>query len=264
VLFSSVGALIALLNGALLRAQYLYKIEAVAARKGEADVQLHQARLQVMASELMMVEERERRRIAMVLHDAVVQTLALSKLKVDALRRATSDGIRERLTEIYGLIDESIGRTRTLTADLSPPVLYELGLPAAVQWLGDRLRAEHDISFELDAPKEWTTLNDETRVVLFHAVRELLINVAKHAGATKCRVRITRDERAVTIQVEDNGVGFTPRPSTNYGTGGLGLFNIRQRLQHLGGAFTLDARPGEGTTVVLVAPHAVRKEKVDA
>ncbi|HEV2292367.1 MAG TPA: DUF4118 domain-containing protein [Tepidisphaeraceae bacterium] len=263
VLFSSVGLLIATLNGALRRAQRRSEIDANAARKSEAEVQLHQARLQAMASELMMAEERERRRIASVLHDAVVQTLALSKMKADALRRATNNGLHERLTEIYGLIDQSISRTRTLTADLSPPVLYELGLPAAIQWLGDRLRSENDISFELDAPREWTALDDQTRVVLFHAVRELLINVAKHARATRCRVRITRDTQAVKIRVEDNGVGFKPKASINYGTGGLGLFNIRQRLQHLGGGLTMDTRPGEGTTVVLVAPLAIPQQKVE-
>ena len=262
VLFTLVGLLIAWLNGALRRAQYHWEIEATAARKSEAEVQLHQARLQVMASELMMAEERERRRIASVLHDAVVQTLALSKLKVDGLRRTTADGIHDRLTEIYGLIDESISRTRTLTADLSPPVLYELGLPAAVQWLGDRLRAEHDISFELTAPKAWNTVNDETRVVLFQAVRELLINVAKHSRATRCRVRIARDEKSIRIEVEDNGIGTLPLTSTNYGAGGLGLFNIRQRLQYLGGGLALDARPGEGTTVVLIAPVTLPGERI--
>ena len=261
VLFTSVGLLIAFLNGALRRAQYRSEIEAKSARKSEAEVQQHQERLQVMASELMMAEERERRRIASVLHDAVVQTLALSKLKVDGLRRTTTDGIHDRLTEIYGLIDESISRTRTLTADLSPPVLYELGLPAAVQWLGDRLRSDHGISFELTAPKEWTTLNDETRVVLFQAVRELLINVAKHARASRCRVRITRDDANIRIEVEDNGVGTVPLASTNYGAGGLGLFNIRQRLQYLGGGLELDARPGEGTTVVLIAPAKIAARK---
>ncbi len=181
VLFASVGFLIASLNGALRRAQHRSQLEADAARKSEGEVLLHRERLEQMASQLMMAEERERRRIATVLHDAVVQSLALSKMKVDGLRRTTGNGFHERLTEVYNLIDESITRTRTLTADLSPPVLYELGLPAAIQWLGDRLRAEHGISFELEAPKEWEAVDDETRVVLFQAVRELLINVAKHS-----------------------------------------------------------------------------------
>jgi len=255
VLFSSVGVLIACLNGALRRARNECKIEADAARRGESEVQLHQERLQQMASELMLAEERERRRIASVLHDAVVQTLALSKLKVDGLRRTTRNGIHDRLTEIYGLIDESISRTRTLTADLSPPILYDLGLPAAIRWLGDRLRDDHHVSFEVESPsRTWRPLDEQTRVVLFQAVRELLINVGKHAHATKCRVRLAQDDKNVRIEVEDNGRGFTPTASTNYGAGGLGLFNIRQRLQYLGGNLALDTEPGKGTRVVLIAP----------
>jgi len=254
VLFTLVGMLIASLNGALRRAQHRCSIEAQAARKSEADVQRHQERLQAMAAELMMAEERERRRIATVLHDAVVQNLALSKLKVDALRRQTHDGAHERLGEVYELIDKSIAHTRTLTAELSPPVLYELGLPPAVQWLGDRLRADHGISFELVAPDQWRPTPEQTRVVLFQAIRELLVNVAKHAGASKCRVTLARADDVVTVQVEDNGRGFTPISTANYGAGGLGLFNIRQRLEHLGGGLELSTHPGAGTTVTLVVP----------
>ena len=254
VLFFSVGVLIASLNGALRRARNACRIEADAARRSEAEVQRHQERLREMASELMLVEERERRRIASVLHDAVVQTLALSKLKVDGLRRSARNGIHDRLTEIYGLIDESIARTRTLSADLSPPILYELGLPAAIRWLGDRLRDDHGLSFELDAPRKWRPLDEQTRVVLFQAVRELLINIGKHAHATKCRVRLAQDDKNVRIEVDDNGRGFTPIATTNYGAGGLGLFNIRQRLQYLGGNLALDTEPGKGTRVVLIAP----------
>lgn len=240
VLFSLVGVLIATLNGALRRAQ--------------SRVQLHQDRLQAMASDLMMVEERERRRIATILHDSVVQMLALSKLKLDGLRRAQANGLHERITEVYELIDKSISHTRTLTAELSPPVLYELGLPAAIQWLGDRLRAEHGISFELVEPKQWQPVSEQARVVLFQAVRELLVNVVKHAAATKCRVVISRQGGSVRIEVEDNGGGIKTGVSTDYSAGGFGLFNIRQRLAHLGGTLHVDTRSGEGTTVTLVAP----------
>jgi len=254
VLFSLVGVLIASLSGALRRARYQYEVEANAARKSEAEVQSHQVKLQAMASELMMVEERERRRIASVLHDSVVQMLALSKLKLDGLRRVQHNGLHERITEVYELIDKSIAHTRTLTAELSPPVLYELGLPAAIQWLGDRLREDHGISFELVAPKEWQSMSEQTRVVLFQAVRELLVNVVKHAHASKCRVKMSRQGDAVRLDVEDNGRGMPPNPRTDYRTGGFGLFNIRQRLAHLGGTLEIESKPGKGTTVTLVAP----------
>ena len=228
-------------------------------KRAEAEIQQNQLRLQAMSSELMMAEERERRRIAIVLHDAVVQMLALSKLKVDGLRRGTGNGMHDRLTEVYELIEKSIESTRTLTADLSPPVLYELGLPAAIQWLGDRLRTDHGISFELAAPKDWKLLDEPTRVVLFQAVRELLINVAKHARASRCVVTLTREPDAVHLNVRDNGSGFSPSTSTNYGAGGLGLFNIRQRMEHLGGSINLETSPGGGgTNVMLLLPLGKR------
>jgi signal transduction histidine kinase len=261
-LFAIVGILIASLNGALRRAQQRCSIEADAARRSEAEVQSHQQRLQAMASELMMVEERERRRIATVLHDAVVQTLALSKLKLDRLRRTQQDGIHERLTEVYDLIDKSITHTRTLTAELSPPVLYELGLPPAIQWLGDRLQSEHGIAFELVAPKEWVRVSEQLRVVLFQAVRELLMNVVKHSKAAHCRVIISRKGASVRIEVEDDGVGATEPATTNYVKGGFGLFNIRQRLTHLGGSMQVKTEPDGGTTVILTAPVGAADERI--
>ena len=224
-------------------------------KRAEAEVEQHRAKLQAMASELMMAEERERRRIAEVLHDSIVQMLALSKMKIDQVRRGTSDGARARLGEVYDLIDEAIARARTLTAELSPPVLYELGLPAAVQWLGDRLRADHAIALELDAPHDWTPLPEQARVVLFQAVRELLVNIVKHAGATKCRVRMAQCEGMVTIEVQDDGRGIhRPAARLDYAAGGFGLFNIRERLQHLGGALRVESPPGGGARLTLSVP----------
>lgn len=261
-LFSVVGLLIAALNGALRRAQLRCSVEADAARRSEADVQFHQQRLQAMSSELMLAEERERRRIATVLHDSVVQTLALSKLKVDGLRRMQQNGLHDRLSEIYSLIDKSIIQTRTLTAELSPPVLYELGLPPAIQWLGDRLHSEHGIEFELVAPPAWTRVSEQQRVVLFQGVRELLVNVVKHAHASRCRVTISRDDAEVRIEVQDDGVGVTRSDVPDYVKGGFGLFNIRQRLTYLGGSIEIKTEPGRGTTVTLVAPLAQSTERI--
>ena len=226
-------------------------------KRADAEIRQQQQKLQSMASELMMAEERERRRIATVLHDAVVQMLALSKMKVDALRRELStNGVHRQLNDVYELIDRSIAHTRTLTAELSPPVLYELGLAPAIQWLGDRLRENHNISFTLIDDRKPKPIGDETRLVLFHAVREMLVNIVKHAHATKAEVRISRVEDEIEIVVTDNGRGFTDKPR-DYSAGGYGLFNIRQRISHLGGHLELQSEPGAGSTVTLRAPLAL-------
>ena len=132
--------------------------------------------------------------------------LALSKMKVDGLRRELqNNGVHQQLEEVYVLIDRSIAHTRSLTAELSPPVLYEIGLAAAIQWLGDRFREDHGISFTLADDRSAKPINDETRLVLFHAVRELLMNVIKHAQAGKCGVTLRRVDSEIEIVVWDNG-----------------------------------------------------------
>jgi signal transduction histidine kinase len=255
-LFACVGALIAILNGALHRSRERYEREAAIARRAEAEIRMQQDRLQALSSELMMAEERERRRIAGVLHDTVVQMLAVAKLKTDSLRRNPQcEAQRPRLEEVLELIERSITHSRLLTAELSPPVLYELGLAAAVQWLGDRLRQQHGVSFEMISDRQRWPLSEQTKVVLFQAVRELMVNVIKHARASRCVVRLARDGEMLKVQVEDNGQGFDPdRRQVDYMAGGFGLFNIRQRLVYLGGSLQVESRHGAGAIATMYAP----------
>jgi signal transduction histidine kinase len=253
VVFIMVGLLIALMNGALHRAN----------RRCEAEAKAYNEHLRAMGAELMMAEERERRRIATVLHDSVVQTLALMKMRVETVRQDANDDSRvvAQLTDIRNLLDSAITQTRTLTADLSPPVLYELGLIAAIQWLGDRMLREHRIAFEMPGQRRIYPLNDETRITLFQAVRELLANVIKHAHATTCSINVSIDEpsRQLMIRVDDDGVGVSSAATQDYSKGGFGLFNIRQRLMHLGGSLHISPRPGGGTRVIISAPTAVNE-----
>ncbi|HEY2585523.1 MAG TPA: sensor histidine kinase [Tepidisphaeraceae bacterium] len=288
VLFTLVGILIASLNGALHQAKRRYELEAAAARnslterqRAEAEAKQNQEHLRNVGAELMIAEERERRRIATVLHDSVVQMLALAKLKIDAARRGAagpgengaargngaSDGhgsADPRLSEAYDLIDQAIAQARTLTADISPPVLYELGLGPAIQWLGDRLRSDHGLAVEFEWDRQRPPLSEETRIVLFQAVRELMVNVAKHARASVCRVRMRHDEAsgALAIIVEDDGCGYCAPATLDYAKGGFGLFNIRERLVRLGGSVRIEARPGGGTAVTVTAPLAHAPEAV--
>jgi signal transduction histidine kinase len=254
VVFIVVGLLIALMNGALHRAN----------RRCEAEAKAYNEHLRAMGAELMMAEERERRRIATVLHDSVVQTLALMKMRVETARQDAADDQRivAQLSDIRGLLESAITQTRTLTADLSPPVLYELGLVAAIQWLGDRMLREHHIAFEMPGQRQIYPLNEETRITLFQAVRELLANVIKHSRATTCSIHVSMDEpsRQLMIQVDDDGVGVSSAATQDYSKGGFGLFNIRQRLTHLGGSLRISPRPGGGTRVIISAPTAINEQ----
>ncbi len=224
-------------------------------KRAEAETREQKERLQELSSELMMAEERERRRIAQVLHDAVVQMLALSKMKLDGLRRdVREEPVQKRLEEVYELIDRSIVHTRNLTAQLSPPVLYELGLAAAVQWLGDRIREDHGISFTLRDDRKRKPITEETRIALFHSVRELLMNIVKHAHARRCEVEVRCLDSELRIVVKDDGRGFATNSPVDYSRGGFGLFSIRQRLAHLGGRLEISSEPDAGCRAVIYAP----------
>jgi len=222
-----------------------------------ADLARANVQLRSLASELSLAEERLRRRIAMDVHDHVGQNLAISKIKIESLREsATSPELAEDLEEIRDLIAQTIESTRSLTFELSPPVLYELGFEAAVEWLVRQTRQQYGLSADFKAEGQTKPLDNNVRVLLFQAVRELLVNVAKHAQAHNVTVSTRRVGNEIRVSVEDDGVGFdiSQTGSHDYKTGGFGLFSIRERLGHIGGRLEVESRPGLGTRVTLTAP----------
>ena len=222
-----------------------------------ADLAKANVQLRSLASELSLAEERLRRRIATNVHDHVGQNLAISKIKIESLRESvTSSELAEDLEEIRDLIAQTIESTRSLTFELSPPVLYELGFEAAVEWLVRQTRQQHRLSTEFKGDGQTKPLDNNVRILLFQAVRELLVNVVKHAQAQNVTVSTRRVGNEIRVSVEDDGVGFdiSKTGSHDYKTGGFGLFSIRERLGHIGGRFEIESRPGQGTRVTLTAP----------
>jgi len=222
-----------------------------------ADLARVNEQLRSLASELSLAEERMRRRIAMDVHDHVGQNLAISKIKIESLREsAASPELAEDLEEIRNLISQTIESTRSLTFELSPPVLYELGFEAAVEWLVRQTRQQYGLSADFKADGQTKPLDNNVRILLFQAVRELLVNVAKHAQAHNVTVSTRRVRNEIRVSVEDDGVGFdiSKAGSHDYKTGGFGLFSIRERLGHIGGHLEIQSKPGRGTRVTLTAP----------
>ena len=222
-----------------------------------ADLARVNEQLRSLASELSLAEERMRRRIAMDVHDHVGQNLAISKIKIESLREsAASPELAEDLEEIRDLISQTIESTRSLTFELSPPVLYELGFEAAVEWLVRQTRQQYGLSADFKADGQTKPLDNNVRVLLFQAVRELLVNVAKHAQAHNVTVSTRGVGNEIRVSVEDDGVGFgvSKAGSHDYKTGGFGLFSIRERLGHIGGHLEIQSKPGRGTRVTLTAP----------
>ncbi len=230
---------------------------AIERKKTEARMLQYQKQLRSLASELSLAEERERRRIATELHDHIGQNLAISKIKLGLIREsASTPKIAGALEEIYKLIDQTIQFTRSLTFELSPPVLYEFGFEAAVEWLAERIQEQYQIQIQIQNDQKLKPLSDDVRVLLFQGVRELLINVVKHAHTKRAAVRIMRQGHNINVLVEDYGKGFdVAGMDTNcIKPGGFGLFNIRERLKHFGGNVMIDSAPDQGTRITLIVP----------
>lgn len=222
----------------------------------------YQHKLQALTSELALAEERERRRIAEGLHDQIGQVLALAKLRHGVLRTSEDPAARaQSIEEIGPLLDQALQETRSLAFELSCPILYRLGLEAAVQDLGKRLGRQTGVRFLIESDSQPKPLTEDVKVTLFRVVQELLVNIVKHARVRNARLAISRVGDDVQIKVEDDGVGFD---SSNLGespSGGLGLFSVRERLDHLGGGVEIDSSPGGGTRMVVVAPLAPQELK---
>lgn len=220
-----------------------------------AELQGQQLRLRALTSELALTEERERRRIATVIHDDVAQTLAFSKMRVAALRMESDPA---RLTEghelLERLLDEAIQSARRIMTQLSPPVLYRMGFCPAIQWLGAEMATLHGYHVEVTLCDDAVPLTDDVRVTLFQAVGELLTNAAKYARASRVSLAVTRADDCIEVVVADDGVGFDPAQVQVTDSGGFGLFNIGERLACLGGSLVVNSAPGAGASFTLRAP----------
>lgn len=235
----------------------LESIETEARRlRAEEALAANQVRLRSLASQLTLAAERERRRLAVELHDEVGQLLALCRISLGRLRDQTrDDGMAAVVDEVRTTLEEAIRATRAVTSELSPPSLHDLGLVAGLEAVADGFQERHGIPVRIVADGAQAPIADETRLLLFAAVRELLVNAARHAQATRVTVRVRTDAGAVRVEVRDDGRGFVPTQVPKPGnSGGFGLYSIRERLATLGGRMEIDSAPGHGTVAALTVP----------
>lgn len=216
------------------------------------------AQLRALAGEVTAAEQRERRRVAQVLHDQVQQMLVAAKLHLNPLHGTGGEDSQAPLHQAEQLLDDAIRASRSLTLELSPPIFYERGLVAALEWLARRFGEEHHLRVEMDADPQAEMGNEDTAIFVFQAVRELLYNVVKHAGVSAARVTLRRREGNIEATVEDAG-GFDLAQSQvrEEAAEKFGLFSIRERVQLLGGSLLVQTSPGKGTRVSLVVPSQV-------
>ena len=233
------------------------RIEQEAQRKNAE----HQERLRGLAGELVRSEERQRKTLADDLHDGISQNLATSLFSLGLI----SDGSQEakpplQLPQVCDLLRATLEQTRTLTFDISPPVLHDYGLEAALDWLAERVRERHGLAVSFRAQCSLPERDESLEANLFRAAQELLNNVVKHSGATRAEVSLSCLGNQVWLRVSDNGRGLAEgNPTGTPGGGGFGLFSIRERLRALGGELVVQSTPGQGCVCTLRTPWPERK-----
>jgi signal transduction histidine kinase len=216
-----------------------------------------QRRLRAMAAELVVADERSRQHFASDIHDSVVQTLGAAKLRSELLREHVGREGIPLLDEVQKFVTESISEARLIMSELSPPVLQDLGFLPAVEWLAEQVESKHGISIEFRRRDSLASISHEIQVLLYQAIREILMNVVKHARARKVSITVSNAASKVRVEVNDDGVGFKPAKIYKDQHSGYGLFGIRERLKHFGGRMYIQSQPGKGTRVVMFSPRIV-------
>ena len=229
--------------------------EGALARLGVVERQAGELRR--LALELTQVEQKERQRLSMVLHDHLQQLLVGARFQLAMMVNPVPDDLDDKVRSLDAVLDECISESRSLSTELSPPILKDAGFLAACDWLVGQMAEAHGLDINLNKESDAEPYNDTLRTLLFQALRELLLNVIKHAEVRSVDVDIKLDnENRIEVVVSDEGSGFD---ATNYSTRALkqtdsclGLFSLRERVLALGGDCRIESQLGRGTTVRVV------------
>lgn len=225
-------------------------------RERTAELRQRSDQLARLASEMTLSEQRERKRLAKVLHDHLQQLLVAAKFGLEVVRGCVPEN--PAVEQVTGILDEALKTSRSLTVELSPPILHQAGLAAGLEWLARWMKETHGLDVALRIDPKASPEREDVRVIVFEAIRELLFNVVKHAETDEVSAELAVfNEDHLRITVRDNGKGFDPDVISLYnnkGEGGFGLFSLRERLAMMGGHIEIDSAPGEGARFTIIAP----------
>ncbi|MDP3511850.1 MAG: PAS domain S-box protein [Sulfuritalea sp.] len=219
------------------------------------------AQLRRLSAQLAMTEERERRKLAQDLHDNLGQLLAVMKIKLTSI---SAGGLQPLIDQVVALVAQADQAARNITQQLSPPVLYTLGLVPALQWLAEDIERVYGVMVHVDHDDCRRRLVEEVQAVLYRAARELLINVAKHAGVRDASLSCLCSDSRLMLVVSDAGCGFEPADHLGAWPGyqSFGLRSIYERIANIGGEMEVDSSPGNGTTITLSVPHSIGDKEI--
>ncbi len=221
------------------------------------ELEHHAGQLQRLTLEVVQAEDRERKRLAEFLHDDLQQILVAAKFHVGILASqiGSDKPPRELLEQITRMLKDAIEKSRSLSHELGPPVLYHGQLDAVFEWLADQMESKHGLTVHVEVRGQANSDSEPVRSFLYRTAQELLFNVAKHAQAREAKLRLQRVREELWLTVSDKGRGFDPAALT--GTAGFGLPTIRERAKLLGGRMTIKSAPGQGSIFFITVPDVV-------
>jgi len=219
-----------------------------------AELERRTRQLQRLTMELTQAEDRERQRLAELLHDDLQQQLAAAKFHLNLLsRRLPADtGLREALGGVEGMLKDAIEKSRRLSRELSPALLYHGDFREALEWLANQMQAKHGLVVHVEAHGPVEVSSDPIKTFLFRTAQEILFNAVKHARVTEATVRLRRRHGRLWLSVRDRGRGFDP--GTLGQTEGFGLLSIHERAELLGGRMKIRSAPDRGSIFVIAVP----------
>ena len=226
----------------------------------------YQTKLKKLSIQLSMSEENQRRELASMLHDTISQELFGVYLQISALEGALKRSKHlQKLQQIRAQQLEIIKNARTLTFDLSPPVLYEIGLGEALKSLANSVHLKHGLPVQIRIEGGLDDINDEIKIILFRNTKELLHNIVKYARAESAMIHIYYRKNRLCVEVSDNGIGFDLNHafSETAPHNGFGLFDIKEKMNHLGGSVTIDSSADKGTSICMYVPANVDVQSAD-
>jgi PAS domain S-box-containing protein len=230
-------------------------------RVQERTVALEQRAQQLarLSSQLTLAEQRERRRLGVIIHDHLQQVLVGAKIHLEVLAKQLGNENEQQhnaLDNSYSLLVESIKTARSLSTQMAPQILYERGLVAGLEWLARSMQETYQVRLNISSNNEKELENDDVKVLLFESVRELLFNVVKHSKTSEASVEVSQsDSGTLRITVSDRGVGFDPEETFKTGRDDrFGLFSVRERLELIGGSLEVESKLGSGTEISLIVP----------
>ncbi len=239
-------------------------------RQLKAEVQQHQQlandrlrEIRRMSHQMVIAESVERRRLANELHDNLAQLLNLSLMRLSSLAMDVPEETAKRVSDIRQIMQQAINTTRSVMDQLTPQVLDELGLGPAIDWLAEQTKEMYNLDIDVRHRTEPIGISRESQLIVFRSVRELLINVARHAGIDRARVTLSRAGPMLCIEVHDEGKGFDPEKLVRQTQRRYGLLGMQERISHIGGTVDIESHPSGGSTVRIKIPDPTPSEERD-